>query len=108
MGRRVLVTGGAGFIGSHAADAFLAAGWEVTVLDNLSTGKREQVPDGATFHHLDIGDADAACLVREGRFDALCHLAAQIDVRKSVADPARDAMLNIVGSLNLLEAVRAS
>lgn len=108
MGRRVLITGGAGFIGSHVADAFLADGWEVSVLDNLSTGKRAQVPDGAAFHHLDIGDAEAARLVREERFDALCHLAAQIDVRKSVADPARDAMLNVVGSLNLLEAVRAS
>ncbi|HEX6535084.1 MAG TPA: NAD-dependent epimerase/dehydratase family protein [Gemmatimonadaceae bacterium] len=108
MGRRVLVTGGAGFIGSHVADAFLAEGWEVSVLDDLSTGKREQVSAGATFHHLSIGDPEAARVVREGRFDAICHLAAQIDVRKSVADPARDAMLNVVGSLNLLEAVRAS
>jgi UDP-glucose 4-epimerase len=108
MGRRVLVTGGAGFIGSHVADAFLADGNEVSVLDDLSSGRREQVPDGAHFHHLDIGSPDAACLVREGRFDVICHLAAQIDVRKSVADPAYDAQKNIVGSLNLLEAVRAS
>ena len=108
MGRRVLVTGGAGFIGSHVTDAFLAAGDEVSVLDDLSSGRREQVPAGADFHHLDIGSADAARLVREGRFDVVCHLAAQIDVRKSVADPAYDAGKNIVGTLNLLEAVRAS
>ena len=108
MGRRVLVTGGAGFIGSHVADAFLAGGNHVSVLDDLSSGKREQVPSGAEFHELDIGSADAARLVRDGRFDVLCHLAAQIDVRKSVADPAYDAKKNIVGTLNLLEAVRAS
>ena len=108
MGRRVLVTGGAGFIGSHVTDAFLAAGDEVSVLDDLSSGRREQVPAGADFHHLDIGSADAARLVREGRFDVVCHLAAQIDVRKSVADPAYDAGKNILGTLNLLEAVRAS
>jgi len=108
MGRRVLITGGAGFIGSHVAQAFVAAGDDVTVLDNLSTGKRNQVPREATFHHLDITSPDAARLVRDGRFDVICHLAAQIDVRKSVADPAADAQLNIGGSLNLLEAVRAS
>lgn len=108
MGRRVLVTGGAGFIGSHVANAFVAEGSEVSVLDDLSSGKREQVPDGAEFHHLDIGSADAARLIREGGFDVVCHLAAQIDVRKSVADPAYDAGKNILGTLNLLEAVRAS
>lgn len=108
MGRRTLITGGAGFIGSHVAQAFVAAGDQVTVLDNLSTGKREQVPREAEFHNLDITSADAARLVRDGRFDVICHLAAQIDVRKSVADPAADAQLNIGGSLNLLEAVRAS
>ena len=108
MGRRVLITGGAGFIGSHVAQAFVAAGDDVTVLDNLSTGKRDQVPREAAFHHLDITSADAARLVRDGRFDVICHLAAQIDVRKSVADPAADAQLNIGGSLNLLEAMRAS
>lgn len=108
MGRRTLITGGAGFIGSHVAQAFVAAGDQVTVLDNLSTGKREQVPREADFHNLDITSADAARLVRDGRFDVICHLAAQIDVRKSVADPAADAQLNIGGSLNLLEAVRAS
>lgn len=108
MARRVLVTGGAGFIGSHVADVFIAEGDEVSVLDDLSSGKRDQVPSDAEFHHLDICSSDAARLVREGRFDVICHLAAQIDVRKSVADPAYDAGKNIVGSLNLLEAVRAS
>jgi UDP-glucose 4-epimerase len=108
MGRRVLITGGAGFIGSHVADSFLANGDQVTILDNLSSGNREQVPEGAEFHHLDITAPAAAKLVREGRFDVICHLAAQIDVRKSVADPAFDAGVNIGGSLNLLEAVRTS
>jgi UDP-glucose 4-epimerase len=108
MARRILVTGGAGFIGSHVVDAFLADGCQVSVIDDLSSGRREQVPQGAEFHHTDIGSADAARLVRERRFDVICHLAAQIDVRKSVADPAADAGKNILGSLNLLEAVRQS
>jgi UDP-glucose 4-epimerase len=108
VSRRVLVTGGAGFIGSHVAEAFLAAGDTVEVLDNLSSGKRENVPASAVFHHLDITSPDAAALIRTGGFDVVCHLAAQIDVRKSVADPAYDASVNIGGSLNLLEAVRAS
>lgn len=108
MSRRVLVSGGAGFIGSHVAERFLAGGYEVEVLDNLSSGKRENVPDGAVLHVGDIGAPDAAALVREGKFDVLCHLAAQIDVRRSVSDPMYDATVNIVGTLNLLEAVRAS
>jgi UDP-glucose 4-epimerase len=108
MPRRALVTGGAGFIGSHVADLLLANDYSVTVIDNLSSGKRSQVPEGAEFEELDICSADAASLVREGKFDVICHLAAQIDVRKSVADPAADATLNIGGSLNLLEAVRQS
>ena len=108
MTRSVLVTGGAGFIGSHVADLFLANGFSVTVLDDLSRGKREQVPGGATLHALDITSPEAARLVREGAFDVVCHLAAQIDVRKSVADPMFDSRVNIGGTLNLLEAVRAS
>jgi len=106
--RRALITGGAGFIGSHVADAFLSEGYAVTVLDNLSTGKRTQVPAAARFVEGDIGAPAAAQLVRQGSFSVLCHLAAQIDVRKSVADPLADARTNVVGSLNLLEAVRAS
>lgn len=108
MPRRALVTGGAGFIGSHVADLLLANDYAVTVIDNLSSGKRSQVPSGAAFQELDVCSADAAALVRGGSFDVICHLAAQIDVRKSVADPAADATLNIGGSLNLLEAVRQS
>jgi UDP-glucose 4-epimerase len=106
MARTVLVTGGAGFIGSHVADLFLADGYAVTVLDNLTSGKRTQVPAEAEFHELDITSSEAAALVRDSAFDVICHLAAQIDVRKSVADPANDSRLNIGGSLNLLEAVR--
>jgi UDP-glucose 4-epimerase len=108
MSPRVLVTGGAGFIGSHTADVFLTNGYDVAVLDNLSSGKRSQVPDGAAFHELDVVSADAARVVQEGDFEVICHLAAQIDVRKSVADPCFDAQVNVVGTLNLLEAVRAS
>ena len=108
MSRRVLVTGGAGFIGSHVAERFLADGCTVELLDNLSTGKRENVPNGAELHVMDITSPGAALLIREGKFDVVCHLAAQIDVRKSVEDPAYDAQVNIGGSLNLLEAVRAS
>ncbi len=105
MRKTALVTGGAGFIGSHVADRLIAEEYRVTVIDNLSSGKRDQVPNDATFHEMDITSADAARLVSEGGFDVICHLAAQIDVRKSVADPAFDAQLNIGGSLNLLEAV---
>lgn len=106
--RRVLVTGGAGFIGSHCADAFVAEGDAVTVLDDLSSGARAQVPAAAEFHHVDIRSPDAARIVRAGRFDLVVHLAAQMDVRKSVADPRFDAQVNIEGSLNLLEALRTS
>jgi UDP-glucose 4-epimerase len=108
VSKRALVTGGAGFIGSHVAERFLDAGYAVEIIDNLSSGKRANLPAAATFHELDITSPDAARVIRDGGFDALCHLAAQIDVRKSVADPAYDAAVNIGGSLNLLEAVRAS
>ncbi len=107
MTKRALVTGGAGFIGSHVADLFLSEGYQVEVIDNLSSGRRENLASGVRLHHLDVGSVEAAAVVREGRFDVMCHLAAQIDVRKSVLDPAWDATVNIVGSLNLLEAVRA-
>lgn len=107
MTRRALVSGGAGFIGSHVADLLLEEGYEVEILDNLSSGRRENVPAGAVLHEADIVSDDAARVIREGRFDALFHLGAQIDVRKSVLDPVFDARINILGSLNLLEAVRA-
>jgi UDP-glucose 4-epimerase len=107
LGRKILVTGGAGFIGSHIADAYIARGDQVWVLDNLSTGKRDNVPKGATF--VDGGvetDAVARLFERVGGFDIISHHAAQIDVRKSVTDPVFDARVNIIGLLNLLEAAR--
>lgn len=103
-----LITGGAGFIGSHVAERFLAEGWTVHIVDNLVSGKRENVPASATFHELDIRSKEAAGLVTSLTPDVLVHLAAQMDVRRSVADPVFDAETNVVGSLNLLEAVRAS
>ena len=106
MSRRVVITGGAGFIGSHTAERFLAEGWTVDLIDNLVTGKRENLPAGATFHELDITDSAAAELVARLKPDVLVHLAAQMDVRLSVANPVFDATTNIVGSLALVEAVR--
>ena len=104
----VLVTGGAGFIGSHVADVFLARGYAVDVLDNFSSGRRENVDPRVRLHELDIRSPEAAELVRQTPFDVIVHLAAQIDVRKSVADPAADAAINICGTLNLIEALRQS
>ena len=103
---RILVTGGAGFIGSHLADAFLAAGARVHVVDDLSSGREQNVPPGAELHRLDIRSAETARLVADGGFDLLVHQAAQMDVRRSVADPVFDAQVNVIGSLNLLEAAR--
>ncbi len=106
MSKRVLVTGGAGFIGSHVADRFLAEGFDVEIVDDLSTGNRKNVPEGAKLHELGVGSAEAARIVETGSFDNVIHLAAQIDVRKSVADPIFDARTNIVGTLTILEAVK--
>ncbi len=106
MGLRALVTGGAGFIGSHVADVLVAQGHSVTVVDNLSTGRRENVPEAATFVLLDITSPDVASLVRDGKFDLILHHAAQMDVRKSVADPVFDGTVNILGTVRLMEAVR--
>lgn len=104
----VLVTGGAGFIGSHVADALVESGHRVDVLDDLSSGKRTHVPDDVPLHTLDIRSKMAADLVREKAYDALVHHAAQIDVRASVEDPMQDADINVVGLLNLMEAGRHS
>jgi UDP-glucose 4-epimerase len=106
--RKALVTGGAGFIGSHVADLFLANGWEVTVVDDLSSGKRENLPDDAKFHEIGIFSPELVRLVSEQRFEVIAHLAGQIDVRKSVADPIGDATTNILGTINLMEALRAT
>jgi UDP-glucose 4-epimerase len=102
----VCVTGGAGFIGSHVAEAFLAAGHRVLVLDDLSGGRRENVPAGAELHVLDIRSPEAAKLVETAGISVLAHFAAQMDVRRSMADPGFDASVNILGGLNLLEAAR--
>jgi UDP-glucose 4-epimerase len=103
-----LITGGAGFIGSHVADLFLSRGYSVDVLDNFSSGRRENIDPRVRLHELDIRSSDAADLVRQSPFDVIVHLAAQIDVRKSVADPVQDASINICGTLNLIEALRQS
>ena len=97
----VLVTGGAGFIGSHLADALLAAGHRVVVLDDLSTGKRERVPGAARFVEGDLRTFDLARLLREERTAVVFHHAAQIDVRKSVEDPVFDAEVNVLGTIRL-------
>ena len=107
MSGSVLITGGAGFIGSHIAEAHLAAGWSVTCLDDLSRGKREQVPTGARFVHADIRSREAFDAIANGGFDVVNHQAAQIDVRVSVDDPATDASINLVGFANLLRAATA-
>ncbi len=107
MTKRALVTGGGGFIGSHVADAYLAAGYEVTVIDDLTGGRSENVPAGATFVHADIGSPTARQLLQTGGFSVLNHHAAQMDVRISVSDPELDARVNIMGLLNLLEGARA-
>lgn len=102
---RVLVTGGAGFIGSHVADAALAAGHEVAVLDDLSTGRRENIPEGAAWFEADVRDAAATdAVLAEVRPQAVSHQAAQASVTVSVREPARDARTNVEGSLNVLEA----
>jgi UDP-glucose 4-epimerase len=102
----VCVTGGAGFIGSHVAEAFLAAGRRVLIVDNLSGGRRENVPAGAELHVLDVRSREAAQLVSDSGVEILVHHAAQMDVRRSVEDPVFDADVNVLGSLNLAEAAR--
>jgi UDP-glucose 4-epimerase len=103
MSGRVLVTGGAGFIGSHIAEAYLRAGWEVVVLDDLSRGSERNIPKGTRFVRADIRSPEARQTVATGRFDVVNHHAAQIDVRVSVDRPAFDSEINVVGLVNLLE-----
>ncbi|MBA2687931.1 MAG: GDP-mannose 4,6-dehydratase [Gemmatimonadaceae bacterium] len=106
--KRALVTGGAGFIGSHVADLFISCGFDVDIIDDMSTGKRANLPQAARFHEVSVASPEAAQIVRQGRFDVILHVAGQIDVRKSVADPINDATINILGTLNLLEALHQS
>ena len=102
---RAVVTGGAGFIGSHVVDALLARGDEVHVVDNLATGKRERVPAEASLHERDIREPLDE-LFQELRPDAVFHLAAQADVRVSVERPDFDASVNVLGTIRVLEAAR--
>ncbi len=104
---RVLVTGGAGFIGSHVADAFLERGDEVLIVDDLSTGSEQNIPDHAVFARADITDAVALDQAVDPFAPALvCHLAAQASVTASVDDPQRDCRVNVLGTLNVCEAAR--
>jgi UDP-glucose 4-epimerase len=106
IARTVCVTGGAGFIGSHVADALLAQGHRVVIVDDLSSGRKENLPAAAEFHQLDIRSPEAAALIAGAGVEVLVHHAAQMDVRRSVADPVHDASINVLGTLNLLEAGR--
>ncbi len=104
---RTLVTGGAGFIGSHVVDAYLAAGLDVAVVDNLATGSRANLSSGARFYEVDIRDATALEQVfAVERPELVSHQAAQASVKLSMEDPPRDAQINVLGSLNVLEACR--
>ena len=101
---RALVTGGAGFIGSHLVDRLVADGHEVLVVDDLSTGRRDQVAAGCVFAELDITSPALLPLVTDFRPEVVFHLAAQMDVRKSVADPLHDSRTNVLGTVNVVTA----
>jgi UDP-glucose 4-epimerase len=110
---RCLVTGGAGFIGSHVVDGLIARGDRVTIIDNLSSGREanlsEALPRGADLHVADVTDADAVSEIFAGtKPEVIFHLAAQIDVRKSVERPDVDASANVLGTIRVLEAARAA
>ncbi|MFH1287266.1 MAG: NAD-dependent epimerase/dehydratase family protein [bacterium] len=103
---KILVTGGAGFIGSNLADRLIAEGHDVVIVDNLSTGFRENINKKAKFYEIDIRDKKIAEIFAKEKPDFVNHHAAQVDVRKSLEDPAYDADVNILGSLNILENCR--
>jgi len=100
---KILVTGGAGFIASHIADAYIDAGHEVVIVDNLSTGRKQNVNAKAVFYEMDIRDKGLRSLFKSHHFDVVNHHAAQMDVRRSVEDPIYDAEVNVLGFLNLLQ-----
>ena len=104
MSKNYFVTGGAGFIGSNLADSLVSRGHKVTIIDNLSMGKRSNLPPNAEFFELDIASPEIDKVFEQGNFQIMYHLAAQMDVRKSVANPAFDAQTNIIGAINLLQA----
>jgi UDP-glucose 4-epimerase len=106
MSPKILITGGAGFIGSTVADLFVASGWEVAVLDDLSSGKRENVPAAARFYQADVRQAATIALVASLAPEIICHHAAQIDVRRSMSDPQLDCAVNLAGLLNVMEGAR--
>ena len=101
---KIVVTGGAGFIASHIVDAYIQLGHEVYVIDDLSTGQRRNLNPSAKIYTVDIAGPEAGKLIAEIKPDVLNHHAAQMDVRRSVADPTFDARINIIGFINLLEA----
>jgi UDP-glucose 4-epimerase len=103
---KILVTGGAGFIGSHVCDVFSAKGHEVFALDNLSSGRKENLGPQVRLLEMDIRSPDTAQWISREKPEVICHLAAQMDVRRSVEDPRFDAEANIIGLLNLLEAAQ--
>ncbi len=103
---RTIVTGGAGFIGSHVADAFLARGDDVLVVDDLSTGEKSNVPERAQLEHLNVADEDALKRAFAAGADLVCHLAAQASVTVSVENPQLDCRSNVIGTLNVCEAAR--
>ncbi len=105
---KILVTGGTGFIGSHVAQAYVKLGHEVWVVDDLSTGKKENVPAGAHLCIADIADPKVARLLAQEKIELINHHAAHIDLRESVAQPLHDAQTNVLGLLSLLEASRKS
>jgi UDP-glucose 4-epimerase len=100
---KILITGAAGFIGSHIADRYLQLGHQVVIIDNLITGQRENIPSNARFYEMDIRDEKLSAVFEKEKPDLVNHHAAQMDVRKSVSDPIYDAQVNILGSLNLLQ-----
>lgn len=105
---KILVTGGAGFIGSHVAEAHVKRGDDVVVIDDLSTGREDNIPDGARFINMDITSPDVHDLFVREKFDVLNHHAAHMELRVSVDKPLHDATVNILGSLRLFEAARAT